>query len=218
MSREDHKRAAARAAMEFVQPGKPVGVGSGSTVNHFIEALGAARDRVAAGGATSVETAGRLAKEGIRVIDLTEVERLELFVDGADEVDPGRQLIKGGGGAHTREKIVAEASDYFVCVVDESKLVDRLGAFPLPVEVIPMAARHVAHALAPLGGRAVERPDFVTDNGNLILDVHGLRIEHASHLETDLNQIAGVVAVGLFAHRFADLVLVGSDSGVRRID
>jgi ribose 5-phosphate isomerase A len=154
----------------------------------------------------------------VRVVGLREVNRLPLYVDGADEVDPQGRMIKGGGGALTREKIVASVSDCFVCIVDMSKTVDRLGAFPLPIEIIPMAERYVAGAIEALGGRVVVRDGFVTDNGNVILDVHGLTITDAPGLETALNQIPGVVTNGLFAHRPADIVLVGTAEGVRRID
>lgn len=218
MSADTAKRAAARAALELVSDGMVVGVGTGSTTNHFIDGLGKLEDGVTGAVASSVATAERLARNGIRVLDLRAVDRLPLYVDGADEVDPRRQLIKGGGGALTREKIVAAASDRFVCIVDESKMVERLGAFPLPVEVIPMALGPVARAIERLGGRPVERADFVTDNGNAILDVHGLSIDDAPRLETELNQIPGLVTNGLFAHRPADVVLVGGGDGVRRID
>ena len=211
------KRAAARAALEHVEPGSIVGVGTGSTAEHFIEGLADIRDRVEAAVASSPRTERRLVQIGIRVIDLGQVDDLPLYVDGADEATPGRQLIKGGGGALTREKIVAAASRRFVCIVDDSKIVERLGAFPLPVEVIPMARRQVAREIEQLGGRAVERSGFVTDNGNVILDVHDLELSDPAALESDLNQIAGVVANGLFCRRPADLLLVGGDDGVETI-
>ena len=208
------KRAAARAALEHVEPGSIVGVGTGSTAEHFIEGLADIRDRVVAAVASSARTAERLVEIGIRVIDLGEVDGLPLYVDGADEATARRQLIKGGGGALTREKIVAAASRRFVCIVDDSKIVERLGAFPLPVEVIPMARRQVAREIRQLGGRALERSGFVTDNGNVILDVHGLEFSDPAALESGLNQIAGVLANGLFCRRPADLLLVGGDDGV----
>jgi ribose 5-phosphate isomerase A len=210
----EKKRAAARAALEQVEPGSIVGVGTGSTADHFIEGLADIRDRVVAAVASSARTAERLVEIGIRVIDLGEVDGLPLYVDGADEATAGRQLIKGGGGALTREKIVAAASRRFVCIVDDSKIVERLGAFPLPVEVIPMARRQVAREIRQLGGRALERSGFVTDNGNVILDVHGLEFSDPAALESGLNQIAGVLANGLFCRRPADLLLVGGDDGV----
>jgi ribose 5-phosphate isomerase A len=210
----EKKRAAARAALEQVEPGSIVGVGTGSTADHFIEGLADIRDRVVAAVASSARTAERLVEIGIRVIDLGEVDGLPLYVDGADEATARRQLIKGGGGALTREKIVAAASRRFVCIVDDSKIVERLGAFPLPVEVIPMARRQVAREIRQLGGRALERSGFVTDNGNVILDVHGLEFSDPAALESGLNQIAGVLANGLFCRRPADLLLVGGDDGV----
>jgi ribose 5-phosphate isomerase A len=218
MSQDEYKRATALAALDQVEPGMIVGVGSGSTTNHFIDVLGTILDRVDAAVASSEASAARLRQVGVRVIDLGDVDRLALYVDGADEVDPRRQMIKGGGGALTREKIVAAASDRFVCIVDSSKTVDRLGAFPLPVEVIPMALGHVTRAIEALGGKPRKRVDFVTDNGNFILDVDDLEIDDAPKLETELNQIAGVVTNGLFAHRPADIVLVGGARGIRRIE
>jgi ribose 5-phosphate isomerase A len=218
MSREAAKLAVAQAALELVRGGMVVGVGTGSTTSHFIDGLGELQDGVQGAVASSLVTAERLARNGIRVIDLGAIDRLPLYVDGADEVDPRRQMIKGGGGALTREKIVAATADRFVCIVDDSKIVEQLGAFPLPVEVIPMALSPVARAIERLGGRPVERPDFVTDNGNAILDVHDLTIGDAPRLETELNQIPGVVTNGLFARRPADIVLVGGDDGIRRIE
>lgn len=211
------KRAAAEAALSFVDEGMVVGVGTGSTVNIFIDALAKARQRIRAAVSSSEASTARLKSAGIEVLELNQAGDLELYVDGADETDAHRRLIKGGGGALTREKIVAAASRRFICIVDESKLVDVLGRFPLPIEVIPMARSYVARQLVKLGGQPVLRENFVTDNGNQILDVHGLRILDPSALEMQINDIAGVVAVGLFARRPADVVLIGGESGVRRI-
>lgn len=217
MSREERKRAAARAALDWVERGSVVGVGTGSTANHFIDALAEIRDRFEAAVASSLATAQRLERAGIRVVDLNEIDELPLYVDGADEATRERQLLKGGGGALTREKIVAQASRNFVCVVDDSKLVERLGACPLPVEVIPLALRLVQREIDRLGGRSVPRPGFVTDNGHRILDVHGLTIEDPPGLEATLNQIVGTVANGLFCRRPADVLLVGTARGVERV-
>jgi ribose 5-phosphate isomerase A len=214
MSREERKRAAALAALERVQPGSVIGVGTGSTADCFIDALGREPGRVRAAVASSEATRARLLERGIEVVELNDVERLPLYVDGADEATRRLELIKGGGGALTREKIVASASDVFACIVDDSKLVERLGAFPVPVEVLPMALRQVARAIGGLGGRPVPRPDFLTDNGNRILDVHGLPFDDPTALETALNQIPGVVANGLFCLRPADLLIVGRAGGV----
>ncbi len=218
MSPNEQKQAAAQAALRYVENGSVIGVGTGSTADHFIDALAEIGVRIDAAVASSVRSAERLARGGVRVIELAEVDRLPLYVDGADEATRQRQLIKGGGGALTREKIVAAASARFVCIVDESKIVERLGAFPLPVEVIPMARQQVARRIAEMGGRPVEREGFVTDNGNLILDVHELTIDDPSGLETELDQIPGVVTNGLFCRRPADVLLVGRDEGVETID
>ena len=218
MGLDSQKKAAAEAALAFVEDDMLVGVGTGSTVNYFIEALAGHRQRIEAA-VSSSEASTRLLKErGIPVYDLNAAGPLSLYVDGADEFDPGLRLIKGGGGALTREKIVAEASERFVCIADASKRVAVLGAFPLPVEVVPMARSLVGRALLAHGGQPVLREDFVTDNGNLILDVHNLRITDPVALERELNQIPGVVTVGLFARRPADVLLLGTADGVERIE
>ena len=208
------KRHAAQAALALVEDGATIGVGTGSTVNLFIEALARHPGRVRAGVSSSEASSARLQAAGVKILDLNEVTGLDLYIDGADEANPARQLIKGGGGALTREKIVAAASRRFVCIVDETKLVATLGRFPLPVEVIPMARELVARELARGGGRPVWRSGYVTDNGNHILDVHGLAITDPVGLEAALNQITGVVTVGLFAARPADVLLVGTAAGV----
>jgi ribose 5-phosphate isomerase A len=211
---ETNKRRAARAAFDLVPAGAVIGVGTGSTVNYFIEALAAAPGRIAGAVSSSAASSALLSAAGIAVLDLNELADLDLYVDGADEATPARHLIKGGGGALTREKIVAAAAKRFVCIVDDSKVVTALGRFPLPLEVIPMARALVARQLAARGGRAIWRQGCVTDNGNHILDVHGLAIPDPPALERELNQLAGVVTVGLFAVRPADVLLVGSARGV----
>jgi ribose 5-phosphate isomerase A len=216
MSQNTGKQAAARAALEFVEAGKVLGVGTGSTVNFLIEELATRGVKLAGTVSSSNESTRRLQAAGYPVLDLNDVGEIDTYIDGADETNPGRQLIKGGGAALTREKIIAAASRRFVCIADEGKLVDTLGAFPLPVEVIPMSRTHVARALERLGGRPVWRTQTVTDNGNHILDVHGLRITDPVGLETAINQIVGVVTVGLFAARPADLVILGGPAGIRR--
>ena len=218
MNQDLKKQRAAEAALEFVGDGAIVGVGTGSTVNFFIEGLAALRHRIAGAVSSSTASTQRLTAHGIAVLDLNATGELEVYVDGADEATRDLHLIKGGGGALTREKIVAAASRRFVCIVDGSKLVDVLGRFPLPVEVIPMARSYVARELARRGGQPVWRESFVTDNGNQILDVHGLQILDPPALELELNQIAGVVTVGLFARRPADVVLVGRPEGLERIE
>ena len=214
MTQDLKKQRAAAAALEYLREGGLVGVGTGSTVNFFIDALAAVRDRIAGAVSSSEASTSRLRAAGIPVLDLNAVDELEVYVDGADEATRALHLIKGGGGALTREKIVAAASRRFVCIVDEQKVVERLGRFPLPVEVIPMARRHVARHLARLGGEPAWREGFVTDNGNDILDVRGLAIPDPVALEGEIDQIAGVVTVGLFARRPADVLLVGTPSGV----
>ena len=208
-TREEQKRLAAQRALDHVEPGSVIGVGTGSTVAHFIDALGARRGLIEAAVSSSEQSSARLQQHGILVVDLNSVGTLALYVDGADECDPHKRLIKGGGGALTREKIIAAASKTFVCMIDAAKRVDTLGAFPLPLEVIPMARGHVAREVVRRGGTPVWRDGFVTDNGNIILDVHGWRIADPLALEAELDQIAGVVCVGLFARRPADIVLIG---------
>ena len=206
------KRLAAEKAIDYVEDGMIVGVGTGSTVAYFIDALAAWKDRIAGAVSSSEQSTARLQSHGIEVIDLNAAGPLSLYVDGADECDPHKRLIKGGGAALTREKIIAEASEKFVCIVDPSKQVPVLGRFPLPVEVIPMARSLVARELLRIsGGQPVWRDGVVTDNGNLILDVHNLSIVDPAGLEREINQIPGVVSVGLFARRPADVVIVGGE-------
>jgi ribose 5-phosphate isomerase A len=211
---DENKRRAAQAALPYVNAAACVGVGTGSTVNFFIAELAAQRHRIARAVSSSNATTARLRAAGIDVIDLNDAGAVDVYVDGADEATRRRELIKGGGGALTREKIVAAASRRFVCIIDEGKLVEGLGKFPLPIEVIPMARSYVARQLVGLGGRPVERPGFITDNGNVILDVHGLAIGTPAALERRINEIAGVVTVGLFAVRPADVLLIGTPRGV----
>ncbi|NCA70132.1 MAG: ribose-5-phosphate isomerase RpiA [Sphingobacteriia bacterium] len=217
MSQQDAmKKQAAEAALAYVEGGI-IGVGTGSTVNHFIDALAGIKGRIEGAVSSSVASTARLESHGIPVLDLNAVGELALYVDGADESNERLQLIKGGGGALTREKIVAAASKQFVCIADESKLVKVLGAFPLPVEVIPMARSYVARELVRLGGTPVWREGCVTDNGNLILDVHDLAITEPSALEQRINNIAGVVTVGIFALRPADVLILGTPAGARTL-
>lgn len=216
MNQDEMKRAVARAAIDHV-PAGIIGVGTGSTANYFIDELAHIKGRIDGAVASSVATAERLKKHGIRVLDLNDVGELEVYVDGADEITRHLSMIKGGGGALTREKIVAACSRKFVCIVDQSKVVDVLGRFPLPVEVIPMARSYVARQLVKLGGSPVLRAGFTTDNGNVILDVHNLDILDPVSLETEINQITGVVTNGLFARRGADVCLVGTPDGVQTL-
>jgi ribose 5-phosphate isomerase A len=218
MTQDELKKAAGWAALEYVESGTIVGVGTGSTANHFIDALASIKGRIEGTVASSVASADRLKAHGIPVLDLNSVDELSVYVDGADEITRHMHMIKGGGGALTREKIVAAVARKFVCVADETKLVDVLGAFPLPVEVIPMARSYVARELVKLGGEPVLREGFTTDNGNVILDVHGLRIMEPVKLEETLNMITGVVTNGIFACRAADLLLMGAKDGVKRLD
>jgi ribose 5-phosphate isomerase A len=217
MSNDRRKQLAAEAALEYIHDEMVVGVGTGSTVNYFIDGLAARKLRIKGAVSSSEASTARLKKNGFEVLDLNSTGDLSVYVDGADETDEHLRLIKGGGGALTREKIVAAASQRFVCIVDDSKLVKVLGKFPLPVEVIPMARSYVARQLVKLGGQPVLRTGFVTDNGNTVLDVHHLTILDPVALETQINQIAGVVCVGLFARRPADVLIIGSDSGTKTL-
>jgi ribose 5-phosphate isomerase A len=217
MTQDEQKQAVAQAALAYVEDDAWLGVGSGSTANYFIDALASRRHRIKGAIASSVKTAERLMSHGIPVEELNNVRDIPVYVDGADEVDAQGCMIKGGGGALTREKIVAAVARRFVCIADGSKKVDVLGRFPLPVEVIPMARSYVARELVKLGGQPEWRQGFVTDNGNVILDVHGLAIRDPPTLETTLNQLAGVVTVGLFAHRGADVILLGTGDGVQTL-
>ncbi len=217
MTQDELKQAVARAAIEYVVPGAIIGVGTGSTANCFIDELGKIKDRIPAAVASSEATAKRLASHGIKVLDLNEVDDLPVYVDGADEITEGMAMIKGGGGALTREKIVAAVAKQFVCIADASKLVKVMGTFPLPVEVIPMARAYVSRELAKLGGEPVLREGFTTDNGNLILDVKGLAITDPKALETHINAIVGVVTSGLFALRGADIALLAGVEGVKTL-
>jgi len=217
MTQDEQKQAAAQAAIQYVPKGSFVGVGTGSTANHFIDALATIKHQIEGAVASSQATADRLKRHGIEVVDLNSVDNLPVYVDGADEITRHLHMSKGGGGALTREKIVAAVARKFICITDQSKLVDVLGNFPLPVEVIPMARSYVAREIALLGGQPALRVGFTTDNGNLILDIHNLNIVNAVELETTLNQIAGVVTNGLFARRGADLLLLGTPQGVETI-
>ena len=208
---EQQKRLAAQAAIAYIHDGDIVGVGTGSTVMHFIDELGKIRERIKAAVSSSEKSTAALKALGIDVIDLNAAGELGVYIDGADECDGAKNLIKGGGAALTREKIIAAASKKFVCMIDASKRVGVLGKFPLPIEVIPMARSYVAREIVKLGGQPVWRDGVVTDNGNVILDVHGLRIADPPALEADINQIVGVVCVGLFARRRADVVLIGAE-------
>jgi len=216
MDQDALKKQVAEAALRFVPEGEIIGVGTGSTANFFIDGLATLKDRIKGAVASSETTAERLKQHGIEVFSLNDVGNLSVYVDGADEVNSHREMIKGGGGALTREKIVAAAAREFICIVDASKQVKRLGAFPLPVEVIPMARSYVARKLVALGGQPEYREGFVTDNGNIILDVHNLDITNPIELETTLNNIVGVVTNGLFAKRPADVVLVGENGTVNK--
>jgi ribose 5-phosphate isomerase A len=209
------KKRAAEAALDYIHDTKIIGVGTGSTVNYFIDFLGPIKHQFEGAVSSSEASTQKLQALGIPVLDLNDVATLDVYVDGADEVNPSLQLIKGGGGALTREKIIAAASVSFVCIADASKFVPQLGAFPLPVEVIPMALQYVTRQLSQLGGTPIWRDKFITDNGNYILDVHGLTISEPIQLETLINNMTGVVTVGLFAERSADIVLLSSAQGIK---
>jgi ribose 5-phosphate isomerase A len=217
MTQDELKAQVAREAVKYVVEGAIIGVGSGSTANMFIDELGKMRERIKGAVASSVNTANRLASHGIPVLDLNDVDDIPVYIDGADEVDESLAMIKGGGGALTREKIVAAVARRFVCIADESKLVTTMGKFPLPVEVIPMARAQVARALTALGGTPRLREGFTTDNGNIILDVAGLSITDPKGLESTIQLITGVVTVGLFARQGADVLLLGTRDGVRTL-
>jgi len=217
MSQDAMKKSVAEAALKYVEAGTVIGIGTGSTANFFIDALAEIKHKIEGTVASSVASAERLKRHGIPVLDLSAADDIAIYVDGADEATRFLHLIKGGGGALTREKIVAAASRKFVCIADQSKLVDVLGKFPLPVEVIPMARSYVARQMVKLGGQPVLRQGFTTDNGNLILDVHNLEIIDPPKLEAELNNIAGVVTNGIFALRPADVLLLGTPEGVQTI-
>jgi ribose 5-phosphate isomerase A len=215
MTQDEQKRAVARAAIQYVPVGSIVGVGTGSTANYFIDELAAIKHKIEGAVASSEATARRLISHGIEVMDLNSVDVLPVYVDGTDEITEHLHMIKGGGGALTREKIVAAVAKKFICIADQSKLVDVLGKFPLPVEVIPMARSYVSREIVRLGGQPRLREKLITDNGNIILDVQGLQILNPVEMEAALNQITGVVTNGLFARRGADVLLLSSDSGVQ---
>ncbi|HEK0622529.1 TPA: ribose-5-phosphate isomerase RpiA [Proteus mirabilis] len=217
MTQDELKKAVGWAALEYVKPGTIVGVGTGSTASHFIDALATMKGQIEGAVSSSEASTAKLKSYGIPVFDCNEVDSLDIYVDGADEINHQMQMIKGGGAALTREKIIAAVAKTFVCIVDESKQVDVLGKFPLPIEVIPMARSYVARELVKLGGLPEYRENVVTDNGNVILDVYNLTILNPIELENKINGIAGVVTVGLFANRGADIVLMGTSEGVKTI-
>jgi len=218
MTQDDKKKAAAQAALKYIEEGAIVGVGTGSTVNYFIDALTDVKHKIQGAVSSSEASTERLKAMGIEVFDLNSVDKFDIYVDGADEITQHKHMIKGGGAALTREKIVAAVAEKFICIIDDTKQVPMLGQFPLPVEVIPMARSYVAREIVKLGGDPAYRQGVVTDNGNVILDVHNLKILNPVELERQLNAIVGVVTSGLFADRGADVVLVGTDTGVQTID
>jgi ribose 5-phosphate isomerase A len=218
MTQDDKKKAAAQAALKYIEDGAIVGVGTGSTVNYFIDALADVKNKIQGAVSSSDASTKRLEALGIEVFDLNSVEKFDIYVDGADEITKHKHMIKGGGAALTREKIVAAVSEKFICIIDDTKQVPMLGKFPLPVEVIPMARSYVAREIVKLGGDPAYRQGVITDNGNVILDVHNLTILNPVELERQLNAIVGVVTNGLFADRGADVVLVGTSDGVDTIN
>ena len=215
MDQSDKKLIAAKASLEYIQDGMVLGVGSGSTVNNLIDLLPAVKNKLEAVVSSSAETKSRLEENGIEVTLLNRVGDVDLYIDGADEATKHMHLIKGGGGALTREKVIAGAARKFVCIIDDSKLVGMLGKFPLPIEVLPMAQGFVARQILKMRGQPIWRENFVTDNGNHILDIHNLPITNPLEMETRLNQVPGVLTVGIFAHRPADVMLIGDNTGVR---
>lgn len=218
MTQDEMKKQAAWAALEFIPHNTVVGVGTGSTVNHFIDALASIKQHIQGAVSSSVQSTAKLEALGIPVLDLNNIDSFSVYVDGADEINPLKHMIKGGGAALTREKIVAAVAERFICIVDSSKQVDTLGCFPLPVEVLPIALAYVQRQLNKLGGKAILRKNVITDNGNVILDVHGLQITDPLTLEFTINNIVGVVCNGIFAHRAADMVLIGTASGTSIIE
>ncbi|CAB1277136.1 ribose-5-phosphate isomerase RpiA [Candidatus Nitrosacidococcus tergens] len=217
MNPDEMKKTAAKAALEYVESGAVVGVGTGSTINHFINFLGTIKGKIEGAVSSSESSTARLKALNIPVYDLNTVSDLPVYIDGADESNHYLQLIKGGGGALTREKIITAVSKKFVCIADQSKLVDILGKFPLPVEVIPMARSYVAREIVKMGGEPVYRENFITDNGNQILDIHGLEIMESAKLEAQLNNITGVVTNGLFAMKPANVLILGTPEGAKTI-
>ena len=217
MTQDDKKRAVAAAAVELVEPGIVLGVGTGSTTNCFIDALAPLADKIDGAVSSSEASTGRLAALGVRLLDLNEIDRIPLYVDGADEATDARHLVKGGGGALTREKIVAAASDRFVCIIDDSKWVGALGKFPLPVEIVPMARTYVSRQFVKSRGQPVLRKNYLTDNGNEVLDIYNLNITNPVEMENRFNQIPGVVTVGIFAQRPADRIFMADDNGVHEM-
>ncbi len=218
MDQDQKKLIAAKASLDYIESGIVLGVGTGSTVNHLVELLPSLRDKIQAVVSSSIATTALLEENGFEISTLNAVGDVDLYIDGADEATKRHELIKGGGGALTREKVLAGAARRFICIIDDSKQVGMLGTFPLPLEVIPMAQSQVARKLSQMGGHPVWRENFVTDNGNHILDIHNLQITNPLEIETRINQIPGVVTVGLFAHRTADVLLVGGDTGVKTLE